>query len=594
MPCQKISNFIIILLVLSLELIRRLLSVYRGIRSGISYMKNTETTCPLTRVKSYEGEFRKSADDNAAVAVAVKAYPMNKYPDSRLVHTKVQDLGDMQHIGKIYGTEVEGGILFVATTPSQATLQSHIEKFHTCPTTGPDFCRALIHTLQVLHDANIANRNIRPEHIVLDGCNVQLADFSHAKAFESDTASPADFIVDKHMLACTILYTLSGGLNTDGDPLHFDELMVATNNGFNDDTTLFESVKAGHRELADLLQTMVAIDSRLSELTKRPYFWNREQTVAYLGEEIGNLLDPQATKASPHYPFIEALEARGDAELGGGYSEELKQDGPSWAVLLDGDYPLTQGTAKEDPTGWGASRSAQHAPSEVEHTYAVYGKNPSAKQKTAREGHLKSGKKNMPMANRRMVGLLKTIRNVAFAHRSQHVQFGRFDTEEDVMAYIIDPFPWLLMTVFQLDQEHCIAGSVMTTASDKATDTVASTDDDAKAGYSTDGASKPAGSKLDRGKTTSGDDSASNKTKVPIKGKPTNKKPNKKADDQKKKIQILKEQVKTMNENIKALLTREVCRCITMLNAHSATAFLHEKAVATGVRRALRETRRER
>ena len=57
---------------------------------------------------------------------------------------------------------------------------------------------------------------------------------------------------------------------------------------------------------------------------------------------------------------------------------------------------------------------------EVEHCYAIYGKNPSAKQKTAREGHLKSGK-NMPMANRRMVGLLKTIRNIAFAHRSQHV-----------------------------------------------------------------------------------------------------------------------------------------------------------------------------
>jgi hypothetical protein len=47
----------------------------------------------------------------------------------------------------------------------------------------------------------------------------------------------------------------------------------------------------------------------------------------------------------------------------------------------------------------------------------VYGKNPSAKQKMAREGHIKSGKK-MPMANRHMVGLLKMVRDVTFAHRA--------------------------------------------------------------------------------------------------------------------------------------------------------------------------------
>ena len=123
----------------------------------------------------------------------------------------------MKHIGKIYGTEVEGGVLYVATAPLHATLASHIEQFHTCPTAGTDFCGALIRSLEVLHGANIANRNIRPEHIVLDGYNVQLADFSRAKAFESDAASAADFIIDKHMLACTILYTLSGGLDADGD-----------------------------------------------------------------------------------------------------------------------------------------------------------------------------------------------------------------------------------------------------------------------------------------------------------------------------------------------------------------------------------------
>ena len=395
----------------------------------------------------------------------------------------------------------------------------------------------------------------------------------------------AGFVTDRHMLACTILYTLSGGRGTNNQPLDFDELMEATKTGF-DDPQLFDHVKAGRLELVDLLQAMVDAHTSLEALLLRPFFWAREQMVAYLGEEVGNLLDPQATTASPHYAFMEALEAAASAALGGEYSEELRQHGPSWAALLDPDYPLTQGTADDDPTGWGKSRSAQQAPADVEHTYAVYGKNPSAKQKTAREGHLKSGKKNMPMANRRMVGLLKTIRNIAFAHRSQHVQFGRFDTEEEVMRYMIDPFPWLLMAVYQLDQEHKIAGSVLTTASDRGSDTAASTDDGSK-GYSTDG-SKPAGSKRGRGVASTDDD-----VKIPEKVE-SSKKPNKKAEDQNtKRMQILKEQVKT-NPSTKAPLTREVRHFITVLNVYSTTVSLREWAATTGVRRALQAARRER
>jgi hypothetical protein len=71
--------------------------------------------------------------------------------------------------------------------------------------------------------------------------------------------------------------------------------------------------------------------------------------------------------------------------------------------------------------------------------------------------------------------MLKMIRNLAFAHRSQHVQHGRFNTEDEacplrsspskssplayythcavnwhcaqVIDYVLGPFPWLLMTV---------------------------------------------------------------------------------------------------------------------------------------------------
>ena len=44
---------------------------------------------------------------------------------------------------------------------------------------------------------------------------------------------------------------------------------------------------------------------------------SRERTVSYIGEEIGNLLDPGAGKDSVQWQFLEDLEAAGDAALGG-------------------------------------------------------------------------------------------------------------------------------------------------------------------------------------------------------------------------------------------------------------------------------------
>ena len=55
-------------------------------------------------------------------------------------------------------------------------------------------------------------------------------------------------------------------------------------------------------------------------------------------------------------------------------------------------------------------------------------------------------------------------------------QAGRFDTEEDVLRYMLDPFPWLLMAVYQLDQEHKIAGSVIEAPAKTADSGAATTD----------------------------------------------------------------------------------------------------------------------
>ena len=86
----------------------------------------------------------------------------------------------------------------------------------------------------------------------------------------------------------------------------------------------------------------------------------------------------------------------------------------------------------------------------------VYGRKPSKNQKDHREQLLANHKPVETMAGRRMVrhlpapntmgigcvtrraqvGMLKMIRNLAFAHRSQHVQQGRFNTEDEVPGAI--------------------------------------------------------------------------------------------------------------------------------------------------------------
>ena len=68
--------------------------------------------------------------------------------------------------------------------------------------------------------AGIAHRNIRPEAILIDGGTVCLTEFAHATVVgtESQTTA-AELDTDRHMLACTILYTLAGGRDTDNQPL---------------------------------------------------------------------------------------------------------------------------------------------------------------------------------------------------------------------------------------------------------------------------------------------------------------------------------------------------------------------------------------
>jgi hypothetical protein len=115
------------------------------------------------------------------------------------------------------------------------------------------------------------------------------------------------------------------------------------------------------------------------------------------------------------------------------------------------------------------------------------------------------------------------------------VQVGRFDTEEDVMRYMLDPFPWLLMAVYHLDQEHKIAGSVAE-ASPKTSDSAATTEGESTSREDTIKKSGTA--------TTSGDEAAvpKKKEKQGQKGKGGHgpKAPNQ-AAQKNKKFEMLKE-----------------------------------------------------
>ena len=66
------------------------------------------------------------------------------------------------------------------------------------------------------------------------------------------------------------------------------------------------------------------------------------RAVEYLGEEVGNLIDPSATPTSnkQQHAFIVALEQAADIELGGSYDETKGENGPSWSALMDPDFPL--------------------------------------------------------------------------------------------------------------------------------------------------------------------------------------------------------------------------------------------------------------
>jgi hypothetical protein len=126
----------------------------------------------------------------------------------------------------------------------------------------------------LIASAGITHSNIRPEAILIDGGTVRLTEFAQATVVGTESQNiAAEIVSDRHMLACTILYTLAGGRGADDEALDFDELMDVTKTTGFDDPQLFEHIKAGKLELANLLQAMVDPDTPLEALLARPFYW---------------------------------------------------------------------------------------------------------------------------------------------------------------------------------------------------------------------------------------------------------------------------------------------------------------------------------
>ena len=45
------------------------------------------------------------------------------------------------------------------------------------------------------------------------------------------------------------------------------------------------------------------------------------------------------------------------------------------------------------------------------------------------------------------------MRNI-YAHRAQQVEAGRFPSEADLCTWLLEPFPFLLMGVYEADERH--------------------------------------------------------------------------------------------------------------------------------------------
>ena len=401
------------------------------------------------------GEYKATASAEA-VKCAIKIRPLDVH--GLQAEAAVMTGAAAQHVNicRMFRAAEGDGFHFLAMQLCDATVQSALQAGNLQELlqagTVSDMCRGAVEGVSALHAAGIVHGNITPSNILLVGGVPKLSGFSSAaritdpmtllcttratldyRASELMSADGSGYVeiydpeaADVYALGCTLCFIFSEG--NSGVRQHVESSDLLTH------------------EMKDLIGMMLdptdGMRPSIEEVLAHPLWWNLSDKLSFLGESVGTVLPTKIQRNSGH-PFIKDLEQMMDDAIGA-YNETNPEAGGSWSRMLGTHYPLGG--------DWGKS---QRSPAQDERHYHIYGAPPSKKQAVEREKQVKAGKVSGAHTAKeiRTVGMLKFIRNV-YVHRAQMVDMGRFEDEDAVMHYLLDPYPWLFLAVHKLDDQH--------------------------------------------------------------------------------------------------------------------------------------------
>ena len=469
-------NFILLILGANQELLRRCLKLYRQTNLvGILYNPDDKvvdgegdyaTVC--------RGEYRATVNAKP-VAAAVKAKMFD--PAIEAVETALMlECDGHPNIVKLFKIQQDGAKSYLAMELGECSVEACYSGF----SVGRErkqldkiaLCKAIAEGVQHMHKSGFVHGNITPANVVIFGTTPKLCGFSCTRSIESTVATQMDTIrgtrgyqplellvrklmvtaeinnpeaVDVFGLGCTMFFILSSGsqafATTRAENL---ELNIETGNSG------IEAAANVTAEAKHLMKQMVrpGPNARCSVETvlSHPLFWTLHQKLQYLGDTVGSVL-PERIHRSEH-PFVEEIEALLDTCIGP-YNASNPENGGSWAAAFNNRYPLNG--------DWGTAIST---PQNDEQNYHVFGATPSKQEEAASATSddmiqlVSTDDKEI-----RSVGLLKFIRNV-YSQRAHHIEAGRFESEMALCTWLLEPFPFLLTGVYQVDARYQLTHTV--------------------------------------------------------------------------------------------------------------------------------------
>lgn len=470
------ANFIFLFLAANQEMFRRLFMLYEQSQLvGILYNPDHKLQgSDGQNATLYHGQYRATVHANE-VPAAVKVRKFD--PEIEVVETALMlECEAHPNIVKLFKMQQDGPSSYLAMELGDCSLKAAISRQQPGEYDPIAICKAVIVALKHLHVSGFVHGNVTPANVIMFDKTAKLCGFSCSRKVDPHVATemttllgtqgyqPLEVVSQQHAastevqdpdavdvfgLGCTMFYVLSGGTEAFRAA---SRSRAPAGVGFTVTTPTVElnllsgqsgieltPISAEGKHLLPLmLQQSPGARPSLGAVLEHPLFWTRERALQYMSE-IGALL-PVRTHKSQH-PFIAEVELVLDKNLGA-YNEAEPGNGGSWSRAFSDSYPPT--------SGWGKS---QRPPLSEEHDYFVFGAPPSKQQAAERERQIRSGQlvAEFKAKEIRSVGLLKFLRGV-YMQRAQHVEAFRFPSELQLCTWLLEPFPFLLMGVYEADQ----------------------------------------------------------------------------------------------------------------------------------------------